>query len=78
MACGELLFALLAIGNPQQVTEDEIRLAIDLLSLDIKPGHEFVMEQPPSRGPLVELLNRNPRLYAEELRGNIHVWRVKK
>lgn len=77
--CGELLLGLLTTSNPMTLSEDEVRLAIDLLSLDLKPAQEWAMplSHQPSQAALLKLLNEHPELRAFLVDNEIYIRKVK-
>lgn len=78
MNCGELLVFLLALADPSQVTEDEIRLAIDLAAKDLQRGGTLVLEDVHrgSQKELLRLLSENPAISAVQFGDDIYVRRV--
>lgn len=75
MTCGDLLVSLLAIADPMQVTERDIRLAIDLAAEDLRPGGTLVLDNVDegSRQELLRLLNEHPSIRALLVGDHIYV-----
>lgn len=70
-----LLLTLLAIGDPTQVSERDIRLAIDLAAQTLSAGGQFEVNNlnTDSEQALLVLLNENPYLFAVSIDGKIIV-----
>ena len=76
--CNALLL-LLSVTNAWKLTDDQIRLAIDISADDMRPGekHHLIQWDAPSRSILIRLLNEHPKLLAFAVKGTVIVERLK-
>lgn len=76
--CGDALIALLVLADPHQVSERDIKLAIDILANDLGPKQTFhitptELANEATRKHLLWLLNEHPSLMAISLHDGIVV-----
>lgn len=77
MTVCQTILALLAINDPMQVDENEMRLAVDLAAADMLSGERIEMPvlDEASHAGLMRLFNEHALLSAEEINGKIIVTR---